>query len=68
MDILERARDYLAKNAAESGACVLIRELCDEVERLRKSWIEDVGKLLNQVGENKAIIDDATKRLDRAGL
>lgn len=35
MDIVTRARDYLAANAAESGADVLIAELADEVGRLR---------------------------------
>lgn len=34
-DIAERARDYLAINAAESGADVLIQELLGENERLR---------------------------------
>ena len=35
-DITDLARDYLANNAAESGADILIRELIDEVERLRR--------------------------------
>jgi hypothetical protein len=35
MDIVERARDYLSSNAAESGADVLIAELVAEVETLR---------------------------------
>ena len=37
MDILELAKDYLAKNAAESGADEIIRELVEEVRRLRKA-------------------------------
>jgi len=37
MDIVAQAREYLANNAAESGADVLIKELADEVERLR--WV-----------------------------
>jgi hypothetical protein len=35
-DIVELARGYLAQNAAESGADVLIKDLADEVDRLRK--------------------------------
>lgn len=35
MDIVERADAYLAANAAESGADVLIKDLADEVRRLR---------------------------------
>ena len=35
-DIVDLARDYLAHNAAESGADVLIKDLTDEVERLRR--------------------------------
>ena len=35
MDVVERAETYLAANAAESGADVLIRDLADEVRRLR---------------------------------
>ena len=37
-DILKRAKDYLAHNAAESGADVLISDLIDEVESLRQPW------------------------------
>ena len=35
MDIVKQARDYLAQNAAESGADVLIAGMADEIERLR---------------------------------
>ncbi len=35
-DIVDLARDYLANNAAESGADALIGDLADEVDRLRK--------------------------------
>ena len=35
MPILKRAREYLAANAAESGADVLIAEMVNEIERLR---------------------------------
>jgi hypothetical protein len=35
MELVKRARDYLANNAAESGADVLIGELADEIEVLR---------------------------------
>jgi len=34
-DIISVARDYLAHDAAESGADVLIKELSEEVQRLR---------------------------------
>jgi hypothetical protein len=37
MDIAERAREYLANNAAESGADVLIAGLVAEVEALREA-------------------------------
>lgn len=37
--IVEQAREYLAHNAAESGADVVIRELIDEVERMAR-WAE----------------------------
>lgn len=35
-DVVDRARDYLAMNAAKSGADVLIEELSGEVLRLRR--------------------------------
>lgn len=35
MDIVALARDYLAKNAAESGADTLIADLVGEVKKLR---------------------------------
>lgn len=34
-DVVERANFYIANNAAESGADVLIAELAAEIERLR---------------------------------
>lgn len=37
MDVLKQAKAYLAENAAESGADVLIDELITEVESLRAS-------------------------------
>lgn len=40
-DLVKTAREYLAMNAAESGADVLIAELAAEVERLRK--INDIN-------------------------
>lgn len=47
-DIVKRARNYLAENAAESGADVLIDELATEVTRLRSltTWrpIDDKAK------------------------
>lgn len=64
MDIVERLR---TRNTP-FGWTELADKAADEIERLRKSWVEDVGKILGQVKENKAIIDDATDRLDRAGL
>lgn len=42
-DLVKRARDYLTQNAAESGADVLIRELANEIERLR-AGIKDLEK------------------------
>lgn len=50
------------------GTSYLVNDLWREVESLRKQFVTDVGKILGQVKENKAIIDDATSRLDRAGL
>ena len=37
-EIVKQAREYLAHNAAESGADVLIHELCDEVERIKRAF------------------------------
>ncbi len=34
-DIVERARNYVGLNAAESGADVLILDMADEIERLQ---------------------------------
>ena len=45
MDIVTRAREYLALNAAESGADVLIEELAEEIERLRKR-VKDVEETM----------------------
>lgn len=38
MDLVKRARDYLANNAAESGADVLIRELADKLESVERDY------------------------------
>lgn len=47
--VVEQAREYLAHNAAESGADVLIRELIDEVERretaLRNLVALEIGRV-----------------------
>jgi hypothetical protein len=43
MDIVTQAKDYLAQNAAESGADVLIAALVDEVERLRQLRLEKIA-------------------------
>lgn len=58
-DIVERAKLYLAHNAAESGSDALIMDLVAEIESLRKSWLEDVGKILTNVKRNNTIVDDA---------
>lgn len=67
---------YLLKKLSENDlhygeqerAHAVVKALVDEVESLRKQWSEGIGKLLDQVQENKAIIDDATARMERAGL
>ena len=58
-DLVERLRD-------DGNSLAL--EAADEIERLRRLWIDGVNRLLAQVTENKEKIDDATGRLDRAGL
>ena len=40
MDLIQTAKTYLASNAAESGADVLIGDLVEEVERLRSVLTE----------------------------
>ena len=42
-ELVTRARNYLKQNAAESGADTLIRELANEIERLR-AGIKDLEK------------------------
>jgi|GEM_PF-6649443 len=61
MDIVGRAHDYLAKNAAESGADALIAEMADEIERLReykRAQAEDIMTLGQLVGKLEAHIRD----------
>jgi hypothetical protein len=42
-DIVARARNYVALNAAESGADVLLLDMADEIERLRAALQEIVA-------------------------
>jgi hypothetical protein len=71
MDIVALARDYLAKNAAESGADVLIKDMADEIERLRQaceaSW--QMGhKIYHNANAHEASIDWAQVRGMLAGV
>lgn len=50
-DIVKRARRYLAENAAESGADVLIDDLATELELARKALIAMVGFTKTKVAE-----------------
>lgn len=50
-EIVRQAREYLAQNAAESGADVLIAELCDEVERMKR-WAEIAAARRDQAMES----------------
>lgn len=61
MDIVLRARDYLAENAAESGADVLIAELSEALARerlyvsgLRIALANLVDRDLRYIGEHVA--------------
>jgi hypothetical protein len=50
-DIVKRARGYLAENAAESGADVLIDDLVTELDLARKALIAMVGFTKTKVAE-----------------
>lgn len=65
IDVLERARTYLANNAAESGADELILELCAEVESLRKQWSEMACRILTQAQQTNEMVRDANARIDK---
>jgi hypothetical protein len=60
MDIVATAHNYLANNAAESGADVLIKELADEVIRLRDVETRVVGL--------EALLCDAQNELEALKL
>ena len=70
-DVLDDLRD-LHKQATTERSHYYVAKTClraiEEIESLRRQWADGVSKLLSQVKENKAIIDDATERMDRAGL
>ena len=66
-DIVERLRQGVDPDNIQETEAAMDRA-ADEIESLRKQWIEGVTQILAKVKENKAIIDDATERLDRAGL
>lgn len=61
MDILDLAKDYLAKGAAESGAHELIRELVDECQRLRET---DIRWAINVLLEKIATKFEANETMD----
>lgn len=63
MDIIDRAHLYVVTNTV-SGADAIILELCEEVVRLRKSWGEDIRKLLDQVKVNNTILTETSARVD----
>ena len=67
MDIVTRARDYLAANAAESGADVLIAELADEVGRLRRVE-EDHKNVLKAALHNEPNGIDLVYRLSKYAI
>lgn len=52
VDIVVRARAYLAENAAESGADVLIAALADEVDRYRDAMCA-ISRAMSPVKKGK---------------
>lgn len=52
-EIVKQAREYLAANSAESGADVLIGELCDEVERRVELTKLELEALIFAVSESQ---------------
>lgn len=67
-DIVDDLKDLL-KQATTERSHYYVADCCkraiEEIESLRKSWIQDVGRLVQQVGQNNAILNEAAERLDR---
>lgn len=60
-DIVTQGRDYVALNAAESGADVLILGLADEVDRLRARATQAHDALREMFWEGSIYQEDANK-------
>lgn len=65
-DIVERLRDCLEKRELPRWSD--LADAIDEIESLRRQFLEGVSKALDGVKRNNDIIKDATERLDRAGI
>jgi hypothetical protein len=64
-DIVERLHFYIAANAAESGADVLLAEAADEIERLRVGR-ETMGNLWAREREARYSAEGEIERLKAA--
>lgn len=71
MDILDKLRD-LHKQATTERSHYYVAATCleaiQEIESLRRQWLEGVTKIMTQVEENNRIVKDANRRMDRAGI
>lgn len=63
-DIVEVAKNYLARTPADSSASPIIVDLIREVESLRRQWCDGVSKLLEQIKENADIVRAANAKID----
>jgi hypothetical protein len=70
-DILDDLRD-LHKQATTERSHYYVAATClraiEEIESLRKQFLDGVTTILEKVQENSKIVKEAEARLDRAGL
>ncbi len=68
-DVLERLRN-LQDHYSTSGQLGpenegIFGEAADEIESLRKQWLEMAGNLLGKIGQTNEVMRDATDRIEQ---
>jgi transposase-like protein len=68
VDIIERLVAFRDRGNLSREDRDMLADAANEIQSLRKQFLEGVTTILSQVKENNEIIKDAKARLDRAGL
>jgi hypothetical protein len=68
MDIIERLIAFRDHGNLSRDDRDMLADAANEIQSLRKQFLEGVTTILGKVKENNEIVKNASARLDRAGL